>query len=82
MVPVSADFMRAAHTLASSSRTTGFEPLADVANALEKWLADAIDLPPEFDAHRLAVTRARGRRAHRDGAVDSRPRRRRTRATT
>ena len=49
--------MRAAHTLASSSRTTGFEAVADVAGALEKWLADAIDLPPEFDAHRLAITR-------------------------
>jgi chemosensory pili system protein ChpA (sensor histidine kinase/response regulator) len=58
MVPVSPDFMRAAHTLASSSRTTGFEPLAECANALEKWLADAIDLPPEFDERRVAVTRA------------------------
>ena len=26
----------------------GFESLADVAHALEKWLADAIDYPPEF----------------------------------
>jgi chemosensory pili system protein ChpA (sensor histidine kinase/response regulator) len=58
MVPVSADFMRAAHTLASSSRTTGFEALADLASTLEKWLSDAIDLPPEFDARRLAVTRS------------------------
>ncbi|HUP29946.1 MAG TPA: Hpt domain-containing protein, partial [Usitatibacter sp.] len=57
MVPVSADFMRAAHTLASTSRTTGFETLADAALALEKWLADAMELPPEFDAHRLAATR-------------------------
>jgi len=57
MVPVSADFMRAAHTLASTSRTTGFEGLADAALALEKWLADAMELPPEFDAHRLGVTR-------------------------
>ena len=62
MAPVSPDFMRAAHTLASSSRTTGFESLADAANALEKWLADAIDLPPEFNDHRVAVTR---------GAVDA-----------
>ena len=74
MHPVSADFMRAAHTLASSSRTTGFESLADVATALEKWLADAIDLPPEFDAHRLAAHARRGRRADRDGAVDARTR--------
>jgi chemosensory pili system protein ChpA (sensor histidine kinase/response regulator) len=60
--PVSAAFMRAAHTLASSSRTTGFASLADAASALEKWLTDALELPPEFDAHRLAVTR---------GAVDA-----------
>ena len=58
LVPVSPDFMRAAHTLASSSRTTGFESLADASSALEKWLADAIELPPEFDARRLAVTRS------------------------
>ncbi|MGZ5569537.1 MAG: Hpt domain-containing protein [Usitatibacter sp.] len=62
LLPVSAAFMRAAHTLASNSRTTGFESLADAASALEKWLADAMDLPPEFDAHRLSVTR---------GAVDA-----------
>jgi chemosensory pili system protein ChpA (sensor histidine kinase/response regulator) len=34
---VSADFMRAAHTLASTSRTAGFIPLADLAAALEHW---------------------------------------------
>ena len=62
MIPVSADFMRAAHTLASNSRTTGFEALADLSAALEKWLAEAIDLPPEFDTGRLAATR---------GAVDA-----------
>jgi chemosensory pili system protein ChpA (sensor histidine kinase/response regulator) len=55
--PVGAAYMRAAHTLASSSRTTGFEALADVAYALEKWLQDAMELPPEFDAHRLEATR-------------------------
>jgi chemosensory pili system protein ChpA (sensor histidine kinase/response regulator) len=49
--------MRAAHTLASSSRTTGFESVADVAYALEKWLQDAIELAPEFDGHRLNTTR-------------------------
>ncbi|MEO7743618.1 MAG: Hpt domain-containing protein [Usitatibacter sp.] len=58
MIPVSDAFMRAAHTLASSSRTTGFESLADLAAALEKWLADAIELPPEFNPHRLAITRS------------------------
>jgi chemosensory pili system protein ChpA (sensor histidine kinase/response regulator) len=57
MHPVGADFMRAAHTLSSSSRTTGFEDVAALSYALEKWLSDAIDLPPEFDAHRLGVTR-------------------------
>ncbi|HET6265956.1 MAG TPA: Hpt domain-containing protein, partial [Usitatibacter sp.] len=62
LAPVSADFMRAAHTLAANSRTTGFESLANAAAALEKWLADAIDLPPEFDANRLGKTR---------GAVDA-----------
>ena len=54
---VSADFMRAAHTLASSSRTTGFEALADLAYALEKWLQDAMERSPEFDAHHLLVMR-------------------------
>ena len=58
MRPVSHDFMRAAHTLTSSSRTTGFDLIADVAFALEKWLQDAIEFPPEFDAHRLGVTRS------------------------
>ncbi len=57
MHPVSHEFMRAAHTLTSSSRTTGFHVLADVAHALEKWLADAIDYPPEFTADRIATTR-------------------------
>ncbi|MBL0142220.1 MAG: Hpt domain-containing protein [Betaproteobacteria bacterium] len=57
MHPVSHEFMRAAHTLTSSSRTTGFDVLADVAHALEKWLADAVDYPPEFTAERLVTTR-------------------------
>ncbi len=57
LAPVSHDFMRAAHTLTSSSRTTGFEMIADVAFALEKWLQDAIEVPPEWDEHRLSVTR-------------------------
>ncbi len=57
LYPVSHEFMRAAHTLTSSSRTTGFEVLADLASALEKWLADAIDYPPVFDTDRLSTTR-------------------------
>lgn len=56
--PVSHEFMRAAHTLTSSSRTTGFESIAAVAFALEKWLTDAIELVPEFDPTRMAETRA------------------------
>ncbi len=57
MRPVSHEFMRAAHTLTSSSRTTGFNMIADVAHALEKWLQDAIETPPEWNDHRLSVTR-------------------------
>ena len=56
--PVSHDFMRAAHTLTSSSRTTGMDMIADVAFALEKWLQETIDFPPEFDTHRLETTRS------------------------
>jgi chemosensory pili system protein ChpA (sensor histidine kinase/response regulator) len=55
---VTADFMRAAHTLTSSSRTTGFDTLADVAYALEKWLQDAMEPPEAFDARRMSVTRS------------------------
>ena len=55
--PVTHEFMRAAHTLTSSSRTTGFESVADVSFALEKWLSDAIELTPQFDAERLMQTR-------------------------
>ncbi len=57
MRPVSHEFMRAAHTLTSSSRTTGFNMIADVAHALEKWLQDAIESPPDWTDHRLSVTR-------------------------
>lgn len=56
MRPVSHEFMRAAHTLTSSSRTTGFMMIADVAHALEKWLQDAIDVPPSWTPRRLSVT--------------------------
>ena len=57
MRPVSHEFMRAAHTLTSSSRTTGFNMIADVAHTLEKWLQDAIETPPEWNERRLTVTR-------------------------
>ena len=55
--PVSYDFMRAAHTLTSSSRTTGFMMIADIAFALEKWLQDAMETPPEWTELRLGLTR-------------------------
>ncbi len=58
LAPVSHEFMRAAHTLTSSSRTTAFESIAEVASALEKWLTDAIELVPEFHTERIAETRA------------------------
>jgi chemosensory pili system protein ChpA (sensor histidine kinase/response regulator) len=35
---VSRDFLRAAHTLASSSHTAGFAPIASLASALEQWV--------------------------------------------
>ncbi|HEX7403716.1 MAG TPA: Hpt domain-containing protein, partial [Usitatibacter sp.] len=57
LLPVSADFMRAAHTLASTSSTTGFESIAAVSHALEKWLQDAMEFPPEFNSQRLQTTR-------------------------
>ncbi len=57
MLPVSHEFMRAAHTLNSSSRTTNFDMIADVAAALEKWAQDAIEFTPSLDLHRLNVMR-------------------------
>ena len=54
---VTHEFMRAAHTLTSSSRTTSFESIAEVASALEKWLQGAIELTPEWDDERIDVTR-------------------------
>jgi chemosensory pili system protein ChpA (sensor histidine kinase/response regulator) len=55
--PISYEFMRAAHTLTSSSRTTGFVSIAEVAFALEKWLADVIELTPHWDQARIEATR-------------------------
>lgn len=55
--PVSHEFMRAAHTLNSSSLTTGFTMIADVASALEKWSQAVVESPPVWNAHRLGVTR-------------------------
>ncbi len=46
----SQDFMRAAHTLASTSRTAGFLPLADLAGALEQWTEFAGETTAPADA--------------------------------
>ncbi|HWM45260.1 MAG TPA: Hpt domain-containing protein [Burkholderiales bacterium] len=50
---VSADFMRAAHTLASTSRTAGFIPLADLAAALEHWSGYAKETSDAADAETI-----------------------------
>jgi len=39
------DFMRAAHTLAGIHRTLGFQPVVELAFALEMWLQQRIDTP-------------------------------------
>lgn len=46
----SAEFMRAAHTLASSSRTAGFADIASLAGALEQWVPLAPRTTQEPDA--------------------------------
>ena len=46
----SEEFMRAAHTLASCSRTAGYEPVANLAAALEQWLPVAGNTVEETDA--------------------------------
>jgi len=48
--PVSADFMRAAHTLGSTSHTAGFIPLAELAGSLEEWSAFAEQTTDAADA--------------------------------
>jgi len=48
------EFMRAAHTLASSSRTAGFEPIAALALALEQWMPHAGQTVEEADAALVA----------------------------
>src|SRR3954465_13751867 len=48
------EFMRAAHTLASSSRTAGYEPVADLAAALEQWMPIAGYTVEEADAALIA----------------------------
>ncbi len=57
LLPVTHDFMRAAHTLTGSSRTTGFNAISDVAHALEKWLKELIENPIDLHPQRLELTR-------------------------
>jgi chemosensory pili system protein ChpA (sensor histidine kinase/response regulator) len=47
---VSQDFVRAAHTLGSTSRTAGFIPPADLASALEQWSAFSNETTEAADA--------------------------------
>ena len=44
------EFMRAAHTLASSSQTAGFSEIADLADALEEWMPFAAQASKPADA--------------------------------
>src|SRR3989441_3302934 len=53
------EFMRAAHTLASSSRTAGFEPIAELAAALEHWMPFAGLTVEEADAALIGATVAK-----------------------
>ncbi|HEY3077687.1 MAG TPA: Hpt domain-containing protein [Burkholderiales bacterium] len=55
----SEEFMRAAHTLASSSRTAGFEPIAELAAVLEHWMPFAGLTVQEADAALVARAVAR-----------------------
>src|SRR3954464_1454904 len=48
------EFMRAAHTLASSSRTAGYEPVANLSGALEQWMPLAGYTVEEADAAVIA----------------------------
>src|SRR5216117_1138430 len=55
------EFARAAHTLASSSRTAGFGAVADLAAALEHWtpVASHVRVPRDVEPVREAVARLR-----------------------
>src|SRR5213075_1214043 len=53
------EFMRAAHTLASCSRTAGFEPIAELAAALEHWMPFAGLTVEEADAALIGATVAK-----------------------
>src|SRR2546422_455588 len=55
------EFARAAHTLASSSRTAGFGAVADLAAALEHWtpVASHVRVPRDVEPVREAVAKLR-----------------------
>ncbi len=55
------EFLRAAHTLASSSRTAGFTEIAELAAAVEQWIPFARQVTESSDAERAqaAVERLR-----------------------
>jgi chemosensory pili system protein ChpA (sensor histidine kinase/response regulator) len=55
----SEEFMRAAHTLASSSRTAGFGEVADLAAALEHWTAFSPRTPSDQAVVQGAITELR-----------------------
>jgi chemosensory pili system protein ChpA (sensor histidine kinase/response regulator) len=55
----SAEFMRAAHTLASSSNTAGFAEAAGLASAIEHWIPFARQATQPADAEALHVAIAR-----------------------
>ncbi|MBV8030544.1 MAG: Hpt domain-containing protein, partial [Betaproteobacteria bacterium] len=47
------EFLRAAHTLASSSRTAGFTTIADLAGAVEQWVPFATHVAEATDRQRV-----------------------------
>src|SRR5262245_33025843 len=69
-------FMRAAHTLASSSSTAGFDELADLAGAIEQWIPFSAQTTAPADVRILEEAIARVRAmidamAHRQEPVGS-----------
>jgi chemosensory pili system protein ChpA (sensor histidine kinase/response regulator) len=76
----SQDFMRAAHTLASISRTAGFAPIAQLAGALEQWTAlakqtsqgDAETVQAAIvDLRAMVEAISRGEAPEREGAAEN-----------
>ncbi|MGB8339770.1 MAG: Hpt domain-containing protein [Burkholderiales bacterium] len=52
---ISHEFMRAAHTLAGISHTTGFSAIADLGLVLENSLQDGLEHPTVYSANQLQV---------------------------